>query len=84
MASLDGQVDLLSRVHHRNLVSLLGYCNESKELMLVYEHMSGGSLRDHLYGKYVAERRPRLSCCILDIELPKQPKFDFLFGHIRY
>lgn len=44
------EVDLLSRVHHKNLVSLLGYCNESKELMLIYEHMSGGSLRDHLYG----------------------------------
>ena len=47
----DKQVDLLSRVNHKNLVSLLGYCNESRELMLVYEHMSGGSLKDHLYGK---------------------------------
>jgi serine/threonine protein kinase len=44
------EVDLLSRVNHKNLVSLLGYCNESRELMLVYEHMSGGSLKDHLYG----------------------------------
>eukprot|EP00253_Pinus_taeda_P017961 PITA_17961 len=33
-----------------NLVSLLGYCNETDEVMLVYEHMSGGTLRDHLYG----------------------------------
>lgn len=45
------QVDLLSKIDHRNLVSLLGYCNETKEVMLIYEHMSGGSLRDHLYGK---------------------------------
>jgi serine/threonine protein kinase len=44
------EVDLLSKINHRNLVSLLGYCNESRELMLIYEHMSGGSLRDHLYG----------------------------------
>jgi serine/threonine protein kinase len=44
------EVDLLSRINHRNLVSLLGYCNESREVMLIYEHMSGGSLRDHLYG----------------------------------
>ncbi|XP_059071619.1 probable LRR receptor-like serine/threonine-protein kinase At5g48740 [Cryptomeria japonica] len=44
------EIDLLSRVHHKNLVSLLGYCNESRELMLVYEYMFGGSLKDHLYG----------------------------------
>lgn len=44
------EVDLLSRIHHRNLVSLLGYCNETRELMLIYEHMSGGSLKDQLYG----------------------------------
>eukprot|EP00253_Pinus_taeda_P031601 PITA_31601 len=44
------EVDLLSIINHRNLVSLLGYCNETDEVMLVYEHMSGGTLRDHLYG----------------------------------
>jgi serine/threonine protein kinase len=44
------EVDLLSRINHRNLVSLLGYCNETREVMLIYEHMPGGSLRDHLYG----------------------------------
>lgn len=44
------EVDLFSRVHHKNLVPLLGYCIESRELMLVYEHMSGGSLMDRLYG----------------------------------
>lgn len=47
------EVDLLSRINHRNLVSLLGYCNETREVMLIYEHMSKGSLRDHLYGPSV-------------------------------
>lgn len=37
------EVDLLSRVNHRNLVSLLGYCKESRELMLIYEHLYGSS-----------------------------------------
>jgi len=45
------EVEILSTTHHRNLVSLLGYCNESREVMLIYDHMSGGSLRDHLYGR---------------------------------
>ncbi|XP_006842574.2 probable LRR receptor-like serine/threonine-protein kinase At1g06840 isoform X1 [Amborella trichopoda] len=55
--SLQGQkeflteLELLSRVHHRNLVSLVGYCDEASEEMLVYEFMPNGTLRDHLRGK---------------------------------
>ncbi|XP_068668689.1 probable LRR receptor-like serine/threonine-protein kinase At1g06840 isoform X2 [Aristolochia californica] len=46
------EIELLSRVHHRNLVSLLGYCNEEGEQMLVYEFMPNGTLRDHLSAKF--------------------------------
>jgi serine/threonine protein kinase len=42
------EIELLSRVHHRNLVILVGYCDDVGEQMLVYEFMSGGTLRDHL------------------------------------
>ncbi|MCO5586666.1 hypothetical protein L7F22_040608 [Adiantum nelumboides] len=45
------EVDLLSRVHHKNLVGLVGFCNEQK-LVLVYEFMSNGSLFDCLHGPY--------------------------------
>uniref|UniRef100_A0A5B7B4G6 non-specific serine/threonine protein kinase n=1 Tax=Davidia involucrata TaxID=16924 RepID=A0A5B7B4G6_DAVIN len=45
------EIELLSRVHHRNLVSLFGYCDEEGEQMLVYEFISNGTLRDHLSGK---------------------------------
>ncbi|GLJ34228.1 hypothetical protein SUGI_0687770 [Cryptomeria japonica] len=69
------EIDLLSRVNHKNLVWLLGYCNSSKELMLVYEYMGGGSLRDHLHDWKArirvaldAAERPILMCLIQGLE----------------
>ncbi|KAH7297447.1 hypothetical protein KP509_26G070300 [Ceratopteris richardii] len=44
------EVELLSRVHHKNLVSLVGYCVEG-ELVLVYEYMGNGSLFESLKTK---------------------------------
>ncbi|KAL8473011.1 hypothetical protein ACS0TY_030015 [Phlomoides rotata] len=43
------EVSLLSKIHHQHLVSLIGYCDESNEMILVYEFMEKGALRDHLY-----------------------------------
>ncbi|CAM6065270.1 unnamed protein product [Sphagnum tenellum] len=45
------EVDVLSKVSHRNLVSLIGYCHEDNQQMLIYEFMHKGSLRDHLYAE---------------------------------
>ncbi|KAH9717036.1 putative LRR receptor-like serine/threonine-protein kinase [Citrus sinensis] len=45
------EIQFLSRLHHRNLVSLVGYCDEEGEQMLVYEFMSNGTLRDQLSAK---------------------------------
>nr|GME12068.1 ruBisCO large subunit-binding protein subunit beta, chloroplastic [Ipomoea batatas] len=38
------EVVLLGRLHHRNLVNLLGYCAEKGQNMLIYVYMSKGSL----------------------------------------
>ncbi|CAK9316413.1 unnamed protein product, partial [Citrullus colocynthis] len=42
------EIELLSRVHHKNLVGLVGFCCEQGEQMLVYEFMPYGLLRDNL------------------------------------
>ncbi|CAN6832116.1 unnamed protein product [Brassica oleracea] len=51
------EVTLLSRIHHRNLVQFLGYCEEEGRNMLVYEFMHNGTLKEHLYSVVPRERR---------------------------
>ncbi|KAK6134934.1 hypothetical protein DH2020_031312 [Rehmannia glutinosa] len=45
------EVMLLGRLHHRNLVNLVGYCAEKHQHILIYVYMSRGSLASHLYGE---------------------------------
>jgi serine/threonine protein kinase len=44
------EVSIISRIRHRNLVQLIGWCHGGGELLLVYELMPNGSLDTHLYG----------------------------------
>lgn len=46
------EIELLSRVHHKNLVGLVGFCFEKGEKMLVYEFIPNGTLSEALYGKF--------------------------------
>ncbi|XP_038718250.1 proline-rich receptor-like protein kinase PERK15 [Tripterygium wilfordii] len=45
------EVKIISRVHHRHLVSLVGYCIADAHRMLVYEFVSNKTLEFHLHGK---------------------------------
>nr|KYP51494.1 Receptor-like protein kinase At3g21340 family [Cajanus cajan] len=42
------EVQHLMTVHHRNLVSLIGYCDEGEIKALIYEYMANGNLQKHL------------------------------------
>ncbi|KAG6675287.1 hypothetical protein I3842_15G093900 [Carya illinoinensis] len=45
------EIELLSRVHHKNLVGLVGFCFEQGKQILIYEFMPNGTIRDSLSGK---------------------------------
>nr|GEZ38547.1 serine/threonine-protein phosphatase PP1 isoform X1 [Tanacetum cinerariifolium] len=62
------EVEMLSKLRHCHLVSLIGYCNDGQEMILVYDYMSCGSLDDHLH-KRQSSQTPlpwvrRLTICI--------------------
>lgn len=44
------EVDIISRVHHKHLVSLVGHCIMGAERLLVYEFVPNNTLEFHLHG----------------------------------
>ncbi|KAI5078077.1 hypothetical protein GOP47_0007901 [Adiantum capillus-veneris] len=49
-SAYQSELEFLSRLHHKHLVSLVGFCDEEDERMLVYDYMPNGTLHDHLHG----------------------------------
>ncbi|KAL0864398.1 hypothetical protein Bca101_043516 [Brassica carinata] len=61
---LTNEVHYFVKVSHKNLVRLIGYCDEGEHLALIYEFVGNGNLQDHLSGKFGGvrswERRLRI------------------------
>lgn len=46
------ELNIISQLRHRNLVQLVGWCDDDEELILVYEYMPNGDLDDLIFGGY--------------------------------
>ncbi|PWA58332.1 Concanavalin A-like lectin/glucanase, subgroup [Artemisia annua] len=69
-AYFNNELKIISNVHHRHLMRLLGYCNKGPHMFLVLEFMENGSLDKFLYG----EKRGSLSW---------KQRFEIIFGIAR-
>ena len=55
------EVEIISRVHHRHLVTLVGYCISEQHRLLVYDYVPNNTLHFHLHGTFTFFKTMKLS-----------------------
>ncbi|KAH6813857.1 kinase with adenine nucleotide alpha hydrolases-like domain-containing protein [Perilla frutescens var. frutescens] len=48
------EIKILTSLHHKNIISLVGFCYDENQLLLVYNLLSRGSLEENLHGNLVS------------------------------
>ncbi|PSS32536.1 Serine/threonine-protein kinase-like protein CCR3 precursor [Actinidia chinensis var. chinensis] len=67
--AFESELAFLSRLHHKHLVSLVGYCEDRDERLLVYEYMKNGALYDHLHKNNVEKSSTLLNSWKMRIKI---------------
>lgn len=80
LAEFKSEIAVLTRVRHRHLVALLGYCLDGNEKLLVYEYMPQGTLSRHLFNWPEEELKPLEWTRRLTIALDVARGVEYLHG----
>ncbi|XP_023745414.1 probable receptor-like protein kinase At5g59700 isoform X1 [Lactuca sativa] len=72
------ELTMLSQYQHDNIVTLIGFCDDNKEMILVYEYVSHGSLDTHLRNPSAGLSWPQLLKICIDIA----SALDYLHNHV--
>ncbi|KAH6558995.1 hypothetical protein KP509_1Z032900 [Ceratopteris richardii] len=80
LKEFQSEIAVLTKVRHRHLVSLLGYCIDGNERLLVYEYMALGTLSKHLFEHFKLGLRPLKLKQRLSIALDVARGMEYLHG----
>ncbi|XP_065027353.1 rust resistance kinase Lr10-like [Musa acuminata AAA Group] len=72
------EVSTIGRIHHLNVVRLLGFCSDGSKRALVYEYMPGGSLDKHIFSASSSNHRRFTMEKLRDIALGVARGIDYL------
>ncbi|XP_058006461.1 lysM domain receptor-like kinase 3 [Hevea brasiliensis] len=77
------EVKILCRVHHINVVELLGYASGDDHLYLVYEYIQNGSLSDHLHDPLLKGYQPLSWTARTQIALDAAKGIEYIHDHTK-
>ncbi|KAJ7526382.1 hypothetical protein O6H91_16G004300 [Diphasiastrum complanatum] len=80
LKEFQAEIDVLTKVRHKHLVALLGYCIECNEKLLVYEYMPQGTLSQHLFDYATNGKEPLSWKQRLSIALDVARGLEYLHG----
>ncbi|XVE88809.1 hypothetical protein DITRI_Ditri19aG0098500 [Diplodiscus trichospermus] len=77
------EMKVLCRVHHANLVELIGYAASDNELFLIYEYAQKGSLRNHLHDPLNKGHTPLSWILRVQIALDAARGLEYIHEHTK-
>ncbi|KAL4309640.1 hypothetical protein GQ457_01G040340 [Hibiscus cannabinus] len=77
------EMKVLCKVHHANLVELIGYATGDNELFLIYEYAQKGSLRNHLHDPLNKGHTPLSWIMRVQIALDAARGLEYIHEHTK-
>ncbi|CAL5373510.1 unnamed protein product [Camellia sinensis] len=77
------ELKVLCKIHHINVVELLGYASGDDHLYLVYEYIQNGSVSDHLHDPLLKGHQPLSSTARTQIALDAVKGIEYIHDHTK-